>query len=137
MLAARYKLLPPRGNQPFTTVHAKMSVQTKLQYLKPLEQWNEIKPYQIIGRRPPGQPRENIELQSYNCSIVDVKSLDYSPSLDKEGFQWFRRKLVESLDSEASTKRHIQGIEIYLKDLFGAKGVVTYDYQVRKHLTLD
>ena len=107
-----------------------MSVQTKLQYLKPLKKWDEVKPYQVIGRRPPGQPRENIELQSYDYNIVDVNSLESKPSLEEEGFMWTRHQLVEDLEDESSTKRHIRAMEVYLKDLFEAKGVLTYDYQV-------
>lgn len=101
-----------------------------MQYLKPLELWNDVRPYQIIGRRPPGQPRENIELQSYDSTILDVTSLDSSPSLENEGFQWIYNELAQNLDDEAGTRSYIQAMEIYLKGFFGAKGVVTYDYQV-------
>lgn len=107
-----------------------MSVQTKLQYLKPLKMWDDIKPYQIIGRRSPGQPRENIELQAYTSTILDVKSLDHTPSLDNEGFQWIYNELTDDLADEAGTKNHLQAMENFLKGFFGAKGVVTYDYQV-------
>ncbi|CZT10488.1 uncharacterized protein RAG0_14943 [Rhynchosporium agropyri] len=51
--------------------------------LKDLAIWEDVKPYQIIGRRQPGQPRENIKLQSRTSTILDVKNMKASPTSEQ------------------------------------------------------
>ncbi|KAJ5691628.1 hypothetical protein N7488_012363 [Penicillium malachiteum] len=106
-----------------------MATSTTLQYLRLLEKWNEEKPYQIVGRRPVGQQRDNIDLESHICSVQDVKELNRKFSLDVEGFRWVRHRMNESLDSEPSVMRHVNTFCTLVKDQLGAQEVLPFDYQ--------
>jgi len=107
------------------------AIGASLRYLQPLEKWEEVKPFQIIGRRAPDQPRDNLEFESHFVNIIDIRKVNFMPSLDTVGFQWIKGPTCESLGTEKSINDHIRKLETSLKDLLGARGVFTYQYQVR------
>ncbi|KAJ5751688.1 hypothetical protein N7520_008605 [Penicillium odoratum] len=108
------------------------SAETTLRYLQPLKKWEDTKPFQIVGRRPPGQPRDNLEHESHSVNIFDIRTVNIAPELNTTGFQWIKGPMSKCLGSQNEINDHMERIEIVLKDLLGAKGVFTFQYQFRK-----
>ncbi|KAF2121002.1 hypothetical protein BDV96DRAFT_641639 [Lophiotrema nucula] len=103
-----------------------------IRYIKPLAKWDEIKPFQIIGRRPPGQPRDNLEFESHRMSITDIRTVIEPFSLDIHGFQWLKHDHAFSPTSDPSIDEHIRSLEARLKELLDVEDVFTFQYQFRK-----
>lgn len=107
-----------------------MSVRTTVRYLRPLPQWNHIKPYQFAGDPPEGQLRDNLRLIPYAVDIFDARTTTNKPSLDTTGFEWIKHLTLESLGTEASILRNIDEMTSFLKQHLQAKHILVYQFQV-------
>ena len=110
-----------------------MSIHTSLNYLSPLPLWEHVKPYEITGRVPPGQPKTNVETTAYQTAVRDARQYQQDlGGLDQGGCAWITQNTSEPLDSEESISRNIVEMEKFLKDYLAADFVLTFQYQVRK-----
>ncbi|CAK7230196.1 hypothetical protein SBRCBS47491_007503 [Sporothrix bragantina] len=116
-------------------------------YLTPLEKWDEVKPYEIRGRIPPGLDRNNFDFTPYEVNIEDARSStsektpchvdglnDSHSMLDKAGFTWVFNPLTDSLDSDANVDQHLASMKEFIVDYFKADLVSIFQYQIRKTL---
>jgi hypothetical protein len=101
-----------------------------LRYLKPLPQWELIKPFQIVGNPSSGTPRKNLEFSPHEVPIQDARDLVPAPSLDIQGFEWINHSTQESLDSEESIRRNITEMEHFLAGHLKARFVRAFEFQV-------
>jgi hypothetical protein len=111
-------------------------VHTVLRYLEPVPMWEEIKPYQVVGRLNEGQSRNNLVLSEHQVEIEDVKDVEPAPSLDTSGFLYGRCDTGETLSDKESIDRHIMALEAWLRDTLGLSFVKTFEYRVSTRLQL-
>lgn len=107
-----------------------MSVHGVLNYLSPLDKWEEIKPYEISGRVAPGQPKNNFEFTPHDVIIHDARQSPLLNNLEENGFEWATHVTEESLETETSISKHIKEMEAFIKQHLRADMVKTFQYQV-------
>jgi hypothetical protein len=103
-----------------------------VRYLASSDKWDIEKPYQIIGKVSPGQPKDNLEFDSHVVNIHDLSNSEEEPSLSTFGFEWLHQEFTESLQDKDSINRHIASLELLIKARLGAKAVYTYSQQVSR-----
>ncbi|KAF4546385.1 uncharacterized protein LTHEOB_4382 [Lasiodiplodia theobromae] len=111
-------------------------IKALLGYLAESEDWDYVKPFEIKGRRAPGQPRSNIKLASYDVEITDVRGLTWTPTIETCGFQWVHHATSERFESHASIASYVKEMEVFVKDLLSADCIFTLEYMIRKR-TMD
>lgn len=92
--------------------------------------WEEIKPYQIVGKLNEGQSRNNLVLSEHHVDIEDVAKANSAPALDTCGFLYGKCNTGETLADNESIDRHIGALETWLSDTLGLSFVKTFEYRV-------
>ncbi|KAI8660069.1 Amidase domain-containing protein [Fusarium keratoplasticum] len=129
--------LPLRKEEGFpyvlaSTKTADMATQASLNYLAPLPQWDDIKPYEISGRVAPGQQKNNLEFVPQVVEVHDARDWGDKFALDTTGFEWVSHNTTEGLDTDASVTRYVEELEAFLGKYLEADMVLTFQYQIRK-----
>ncbi|WP_157380412.1 CmcJ/NvfI family oxidoreductase [Burkholderia ubonensis] len=70
-----------------------------------------------------------LDLESHNCTILDARTLDIPPSLEREGFMLVRHKLpaINYRDHEEVVRRYLPAVQELIVDLTRADRVVVSD----------
>jgi hypothetical protein len=109
-------------------------------YLQNLELYETEKPYWCFlppqeGFDPDEQRVDNLEFESHNVAITDIRGLKGDVSLESYGFQ------VLSHDTEVSNFTSVDAVEAYkreterlLTEALGATYVKCYDLRLRKNI---
>ena len=113
-----------------STKTADMATQASLNYLAPLPQWDDIKPYEISGRVAPGQQKNNLEFVPQVVEVHDARDWGDKFALDTTGFEWVSHNTTEGLDTDASVTRYVEELEAFLGKYLEADMVLTFQYQV-------
>ncbi|KAJ5090975.1 hypothetical protein N7532_009659 [Penicillium argentinense] len=130
--------LPDRGladnafPQNLLFILSTMSIQTTLNYLTPLQQWDEVKPYELTGRVAPDRRRNNFDFTSHTANVRNVRSNVGAFTLDTTGFEWTHHSTVEDLKTDESVTRHILEVEEFIREHLEAEFVKAFQYQIRK-----
>lgn len=134
LLSQRYPplLLGPLRQHPIVLAEAVImdKVPTVLRYLEPLPLWEEIKPYQIVGKLNENQSRNNLVLSEHHVEIDDIMKAESAPALDTCGFLYEKCDTGETLADRESIDRHIETLETWLSDMLGLIFVKTFEYRV-------
>ncbi|KFY38172.1 hypothetical protein V495_06712 [Pseudogymnoascus sp. VKM F-4514 (FW-929)] len=108
------------------------NVRRNLQYLARLDEWDDVKPFQIVGTLNPGQPRENFKFETHSTTIYNARSSGHSEfSLGTCGFEWVKHETKEDLSSTESIDRYILEVSELVRLKLNAKMVKPYQYQIR------
>lgn len=106
-------------------------VRGDLCYLAQLDDWEDVKPFQIVGTINPGQPRENFTFETHRSTIHNARLADPSGfSLTTSGFEWVKHITDEDMASKDSIDRYILVMSDFLKQHLQARLVRIYQYQV-------
>jgi len=113
------------------------SVQADLRYLAQIDEWDHIKPFQIVGTLNSGQPRDNLVFETHRSVIHNARLTDPSFfSLATTGFEWVKHHTDEDMDTKNSIDRYIEAVTEFVSRRLKAQMVKTYQYQVRIQTSL-
>ncbi|KAJ8489166.1 hypothetical protein ONZ45_g13683 [Pleurotus djamor] len=115
-------------------VLAPRDVPTTLHYLGPKTDDNEV-PFNIVYAVPEGVPKTNIQTETHDVVVRDIRGKEDTVSLDKTGFQFVKHVSEEKefVDEEAIKSRYYKEVEELLKKETGAKRVFIFDHTIRRN----
>ena len=108
--------------------HAK----AKLRYLDRIPLYDEVKPYLLRRKGPPGIPPDNLQLRDYHdVPIFDARDHESELALETHGFSFKRCPTQESLDNEESVNRYLDETRDLVSSVFTNSDVRVFDHRVR------
>ncbi|OTA64111.1 hypothetical protein K449DRAFT_432627 [Hypoxylon sp. EC38] len=110
----------------------------QLRFLKPLEKYQNEKPYWLFVGKPDGVDMTNVSLEAVSgIPIHDVRGEEQNYELDKHGFQFISHGLnFEAFhdDQQIESQYLPQVEEMILKNIPYAKKVFIFNWRLRKQL---
>lgn len=107
-----------------------MEISTELEYLAPIELWNEVKPFKLEGRLPPGTPRSNIEGRRHAVQIKDMRKFPDEIGLEKTGFAYSTAATTADLATREGIDQNVEEMRSMLQSKMGADKVYCFAYTV-------
>ncbi|KAI0149944.1 hypothetical protein F4776DRAFT_603916 [Hypoxylon sp. NC0597] len=110
----------------------------QLRFLKPLEKYQNEKPYWLFVGKPDGVDMTNVTLEAVSgIPIHDVRGEEQNYELDKHGFQFISHGLnFEAFHDDQRIEREYlpQVEEMILKNIPYAKKVFVFNWRLRKQM---
>ena len=107
-----------------------MAISTELEYLAPIALWDEVKPFKIEGRLPPGTPRSNIQGRRHAVQIRGMREFPDEIGLEKTGFEYSTAATTADLGTREGIDQNVEEMRSMLQSKMRADKVYCFAYTV-------